>query len=195
MEADSFWCLSRLLDGIQDNYISAQPGIQRSVKRMAELVSRIDCTYLMMSNVKWHLRSSSYSAINRPSTIWECGVHAVCFPVDELSSDAGIECQKHDSNVGCVPCEWKNVSVMSRIWLWRYMLVRGFGSFFAIPPLCLFRFPHEMEQELEGNGFPGTFTVPEFAFVLIDLAIFRELSCSSNPCQHRNGQKNRSKSF
>ncbi|KAG6850958.1 hypothetical protein H0H93_005827 [Arthromyces matolae] len=42
VEADSFWCLSRLLDGIQDNYISAQPGIQRSVRRMAELVARID---------------------------------------------------------------------------------------------------------------------------------------------------------
>lgn len=42
IEADSFWCLSRLLDGIQDNYISAQPGIQRSVRRMAELVARID---------------------------------------------------------------------------------------------------------------------------------------------------------
>jgi hypothetical protein len=42
IEADSFWCLSRLLDGIQDNYIQAQPGIQRSVRRMAELVARID---------------------------------------------------------------------------------------------------------------------------------------------------------
>ena len=42
IEADSFWCLSRLLDGIQDNYIFAQPGIQRSVKRMAELIGRID---------------------------------------------------------------------------------------------------------------------------------------------------------
>ncbi|KAG8790088.1 GTPase-activating protein [Ceratobasidium sp. 428] len=42
IEADSFWCLSRLLDGIQDNYISQQPGIHRSVKRMAELVKRID---------------------------------------------------------------------------------------------------------------------------------------------------------
>ena len=42
IEADSFWCLSRLLDGIQDNYIFAQPGIQRSVKRMAELIARID---------------------------------------------------------------------------------------------------------------------------------------------------------
>ncbi|KAI0812686.1 rab-GTPase-TBC domain-containing protein [Irpex lacteus] len=42
VEADSFWCLSRLLDGIQDNYIAGQPGIHRSVKRMAELVARID---------------------------------------------------------------------------------------------------------------------------------------------------------
>ena len=42
IEADSFWCLSRLLDGIQDNYINAQPGIQRSVKRMRDLVGRID---------------------------------------------------------------------------------------------------------------------------------------------------------
>ncbi|KAJ7268696.1 rab-GTPase-TBC domain-containing protein [Mycena haematopus] len=42
VEADAFWCLSRLLDGIQDNYIFAQPGIQRSVRRMTELVARID---------------------------------------------------------------------------------------------------------------------------------------------------------
>lgn len=42
VEADTFWCLSRLLDGIQDNYIASQPGIHRSVKRMAELVARID---------------------------------------------------------------------------------------------------------------------------------------------------------
>jgi TBC1 domain family member 2 len=42
VEADSFWCLSRLLDGIQDNYIHTQPGIQRSVRRMTDLVARID---------------------------------------------------------------------------------------------------------------------------------------------------------
>lgn len=46
IEADSFWCLSKLLDGIQDNYISHQPGIQRLVKRMSELVKRIDCEWL-----------------------------------------------------------------------------------------------------------------------------------------------------
>ncbi|WVQ93553.1 hypothetical protein IAU59_000628 [Kwoniella sp. CBS 9459] len=42
IEADTFWCLTKLLDGIQDNYISQQPGIQRLVKRMSELVKRID---------------------------------------------------------------------------------------------------------------------------------------------------------
>ncbi|PWZ01837.1 RabGAP/TBC [Testicularia cyperi] len=42
IEADTFWCLSKLLDGIQDNYIFAQPGIQRQVRRMGELVARID---------------------------------------------------------------------------------------------------------------------------------------------------------
>lgn len=42
IEADSFWCLSKLLDGIQDNYISHQPGIHRLVTRMGELVKRID---------------------------------------------------------------------------------------------------------------------------------------------------------
>lgn len=42
IEADSFWCLSKLLDGIQDNYIFAQPGIQRLVARMKELCKRVD---------------------------------------------------------------------------------------------------------------------------------------------------------
>ncbi|XP_067915238.1 TBC1 domain family member 22A isoform X3 [Heterodontus francisci] len=42
IEADSFWCMSKLLDGIQDNYTFAQPGIQRKVQALQELVSRID---------------------------------------------------------------------------------------------------------------------------------------------------------
>lgn len=42
VEADSFWCLSKLLDGIQDNYIYAQPGIQRQVKALRDLTMRID---------------------------------------------------------------------------------------------------------------------------------------------------------
>ena len=42
IEADSFWCLTKILDGIQDNYTFAQPGIQLKVKQLEELVQRID---------------------------------------------------------------------------------------------------------------------------------------------------------
>ena len=42
VEADSYWCLTKLLDGIQDNYTHAQPGIHRQITRMKELVHRID---------------------------------------------------------------------------------------------------------------------------------------------------------
>ncbi|XP_073229197.1 TBC1 domain family member 22B-like isoform X2 [Porites lutea] len=42
IEADSFWCMSKLLDGIQDNYTFAQPGIQMKVNALRELIQRID---------------------------------------------------------------------------------------------------------------------------------------------------------
>lgn len=42
VEADSFWCLTKLLDGIQDHYIVAQPGIQRQVGALRDLTARID---------------------------------------------------------------------------------------------------------------------------------------------------------
>ncbi|KAK3187021.1 GTPase-activating protein [Lecanicillium sp. MT-2017a] len=44
VEADSFWCLTKLLDGIQDHYIVAQPGIQRQVTALRDLTARIDST-------------------------------------------------------------------------------------------------------------------------------------------------------
>ena len=42
VEADSYYCLTRLLEGIQDNYVHAQPGIQRQVRELRDLTSRID---------------------------------------------------------------------------------------------------------------------------------------------------------
>lgn len=42
VEADSFWCLSKLLVNIQENYIFAQPGIHRQVLNLKELINRID---------------------------------------------------------------------------------------------------------------------------------------------------------
>lgn len=38
VEADCYWCLCKLLEGIQDHYTYAQPGIQRTVFRLKELV-------------------------------------------------------------------------------------------------------------------------------------------------------------
>lgn len=42
IEADSFWCFSKFLDGIQDNFIFAQLGIQLKVNQLKELILRID---------------------------------------------------------------------------------------------------------------------------------------------------------
>ena len=57
VEADSFWCLTKLLDGIQDNYIFAQPGIQRQVASLRDLTTRIDSTLAK------HLESESVEFI------------------------------------------------------------------------------------------------------------------------------------
>lgn len=42
VEADSFWCLTKLLDNIQDHYTSSQPGLQRMVLRLEDLMRRLD---------------------------------------------------------------------------------------------------------------------------------------------------------
>lgn len=42
IEADSFWCMTKVLDGIQDNYTFAQPGIQIKIKQLEELLKRVD---------------------------------------------------------------------------------------------------------------------------------------------------------
>jgi hypothetical protein len=54
MEADCFWCFSKLLDGIQDNYTFAQPGIQAKIKQLSELVSRIDGKVAQIFNKTMH---------------------------------------------------------------------------------------------------------------------------------------------
>mgnify|MGYP003952128381 CR=1 FL=1 len=41
-EADTYWCLTKLLDNIQDHYTAGQPGLQRQMFRLEELVRRID---------------------------------------------------------------------------------------------------------------------------------------------------------
>ena len=42
MECDAYWCLTRLLDNIQDHYTDAQPGLQRMQMKLEDLMRRID---------------------------------------------------------------------------------------------------------------------------------------------------------
>ena len=42
VEGDSYYCLSKILDGILDNYTSSWPGIQKSFVRIEEVIKRVD---------------------------------------------------------------------------------------------------------------------------------------------------------
>lgn len=42
VEADSFWCFCKLMDGIQDNYVFAQVGIQEKVNQLRQLIQQVD---------------------------------------------------------------------------------------------------------------------------------------------------------
>jgi hypothetical protein len=56
IEADCYWCLTNLLAGIQDHYTSDQPGVQRMVLRLEELVQRIDadlCAHLAKVGIQF----------------------------------------------------------------------------------------------------------------------------------------------
>lgn len=42
IEADTFWCLSKFLNYIQDNYVLCQMGIQKKIIQLKDLIQRID---------------------------------------------------------------------------------------------------------------------------------------------------------
>mmetsp|Transcript_37 Transcript_37/g.67 ORF Transcript_37/g.67 Transcript_37/m.67 type:complete len:88 (-) Transcript_37:337-600(-) len=41
-EADTYWCLSKLIDDIQDNYTEMQPGVHRIINKMKALIQSAD---------------------------------------------------------------------------------------------------------------------------------------------------------
>jgi hypothetical protein len=56
VEADVYWCLTSILAGIQDHYTADQPGVQRMVMRLEELVKRIDadlCEHLQQVGIQF----------------------------------------------------------------------------------------------------------------------------------------------
>ena len=73
----------------------------------------------------------------------ECGVHAVCLSMDELSPHARNECQEYHPNVGYVSgsfARWSKLALATD---------KGSGGrprrVFSVPSLCMFGLPDEME--------------------------------------------------
>jgi len=42
LEADCYWCMNKLLERIQENYVCSQPGIQKNIRHLEYLIKRID---------------------------------------------------------------------------------------------------------------------------------------------------------
>lgn len=56
IEADSFWCFSKLMDGIQDVFTKDQPGLFRMVDTLEQVVQRVDPTlfaWVQQENIKF----------------------------------------------------------------------------------------------------------------------------------------------
>jgi len=56
VEADAFWCTTNLLDGIQDNYTFAQPGVQWKVNMLRDLTKKVDLelhTHMQSENLEY----------------------------------------------------------------------------------------------------------------------------------------------
>lgn len=45
-EADVFWCLSKLVDDVQDNYTELQPGVHKIINKMRRLIEQADAAVL-----------------------------------------------------------------------------------------------------------------------------------------------------
>lgn len=52
LEADCYWCMNKLLERIQENYVCSQPGIQKNIRHLEYLIKRIDGKYLTTLNKK-----------------------------------------------------------------------------------------------------------------------------------------------
>lgn len=153
IEADTFWCLSKLLDGIQDNYISQQPGIQRLVKRMAELVKRIDCV-------------STFAAV------------FPCSRADVISAPLAAHFEEQGVEFMQFAFRWMNcllmreISMKCTVRMWDTYLVRTSSCRYqqcctdnvsgrrnrrvlAIPPIRLLRPLGQVFRAFTRHGFPG----------------------------------------
>lgn len=79
IEADSFWCISKFLESIQDNYIFAQLGIQEKVNQLKELIQRIDgeqCVFIIYNEIIKYINLTILQS--RFISIFKCMAWIIC---------------------------------------------------------------------------------------------------------------------
>ena len=139
VEADSFWCLTKLLDGIQDNYIFAQPGIHRQVSQLRDLTARID------AGLAKHFESEGVEYMQF-SFRW-----VNCLLMREVSIKNTIRM-------------WDTYFVSSQACTFHHRLTEcsvivGRARLFAIPSVRLRRFPRQVVGSTCQDELPGSLDV------------------------------------
>ena len=140
VEADSFWCLTKLLDGIQDNYIYAQPGIHRQVSQLRDLTSRIDAGLAKhFENEGVEYMQFSFRWVN-------------CLLMREISIKNTI--RMWDTYfVSLIHCSLNGHCESSDRVL---LVIVGRTRIFTIPPICLRRFSRQMVGSACKDELPGS---------------------------------------
>jgi hypothetical protein len=144
VEADSFWCLTKLLDGIQDNYISHQPGIQRQVASLRDLTTRID------DGLAKHLQNEGVEFIQF-SFRW-----MNCLLMREISVKNTI--RMWDTYL--VRSVLFSISAPEIVPRCANELLGGRGWVLIFPSLCVRCIPCQMVRPTAENGLPGNNDVP-----------------------------------
>lgn len=177
VEADSYWCLTRLLETIQDFYTLAQTGIQRQIQKLRELINRVDGEPLREPAPA---RSACGTSAAQPDHGARCADRG---PLAALARHL----EAHNIEYLQFAFRWMNCLLMRELPLrcivrmWdTYLVCRcrgrgradarsraelrpsadtgssGGGRLCAVPPVCLRGFSREMEQaDSAVDGLPG----------------------------------------
>jgi hypothetical protein len=150
VEADSFWCLTKLLDGIQDHYIVAQPGIQRQVRALQDLTARID------AGLARHLEREHVEFIQF-SFRW-----MNCLLMREVSVKNTI--RMWDTYLVSPPTPLLSFFSLDKSVADSIHHLAGRGErLLRVPPVRLRRVPGQVVRQARQDGLPGDHDVPAVA--------------------------------
>lgn len=137
VEADTYWCMTKLLDGIQDNYIYAQPGIHRQVTALRDLTTRID------TSLAKHFEKEGVEYMQF-SFRW-----MNCLLMRELSMRSTI--RMWDTYLVCQSSKWRLTGLTDSA-------VRR-ERVFSIPSIRVCRILDQMVRPIDEDEFPRDFNV------------------------------------